>query len=278
MIGFGSKAALMPIHEWLPSAMVAPTPVSALLHAVAVVKAGVFCVLRVILYVFGPVLLKLLNVWLVLAYIVSFTVVAANILALTQDNLKRRLAFSTISSLAMIILGACLLTADSARGAILYIPFHGFMKITLFMCSGAIFVKTKKKLVSELDGIGRQMPLTMAAFSIAAAGLVGIPPVCGFISKWYLCTGAYQSHEMLFLFVFLISALLDAAYLFPIVYSAFFKKPDSEQPLVNEAPLFIVIPSVLTAMVSVILFIFPGWLFAFFNLAGLVVTFMPWGS
>jgi multicomponent Na+:H+ antiporter subunit D len=278
MIGFGSKAALMPFHEWLPSAMVAPTPVSALLHAVAVVKAGVFCVLRVMLYVFGPALLKQLNVWLALAYIVSFTVIVANIFALTQDNLKRRLAFSTISSLAMIILGTCLLTADSARGAILYIPFHGFMKITLFMCSGAIFVKTKKKLVSELDGIGRQMPLTMAAFSIAAAGLVGIPPVCGLISKWYLCIGAYQSHETLFLFVFLVSALLDAAYLFPIVYSVFFKKPDSEQPLVSEAPLFIVIPSALTALFSVILCVFPGWLFAFFNLAGLVVTSMPWGG
>ena len=142
IIGFGSKAAIMPLHEWLPSAMVAPTPVSALLHAVAVVKAGVFCVLRVILYVFGPELLKELNLRMILAVVVSFTVIAANLIALTQDNLKRRLAFSTINSLAMIILGACLLSPDSVRGALLYIPFHGFMKITLFMCAGAIFVKT----------------------------------------------------------------------------------------------------------------------------------------
>jgi len=277
MIGFGSKAALMPLHEWLPSAMVALTPVSALLHAVAVVKAGVFCVLRVILFVFGPALLKQLNVWAALLYIVSFTVIAANIVALTQDNLKRRLAFSTISSLAMIILGACLLNADSARGAILYIPFHGFMKITLFMCSGAIFLKTGKKLVSELDGIGRQMPLTMAAFSIAAAGLVGIPPACGFISKWYLCIGAYQSQETWFLFVFLISSLLDAAYLFPIVYSAFFKKTDSEQPQVSEAPLLIVIPLALTALFSILFFFSPDLIFNFYNLAGRVVSSLSWG-
>lgn len=277
MIGFGSKAALMPIHEWLPSAMAAPTPVSALLHAVAVVKAGVFSVLRVIMYVFGPVLMKELDVRLFLAAIVSFTVIAANIIALTQDNLKRRLAFSTISSLAMIILGACLLTPDSIRGAILYIPFHGFMKITLFMCAGAIFVKTGKERVSELDGIGSRMPLTMAAFSIAAAGLVGIPPVCGFISKWYLCSGAYQSGDVLFLCVFLISALLDAAYLFPIVYSAFFRTSKAGPPQVNEAPPAMVIPLALTALFCVMFFFSSDLLFNFYSLANRIVASLAWG-
>ena len=145
------------------------------------------------------------------------------------------------------------------------------------MCSGAIFLKTGKKLVSELDGIGRQMPLTMAAFSIAAAGLVGIPPVCGFISKWYLCIGAYQSHETWFLVVFLISSLLDAAYLFPIVYSAFFKKSDSEQPQVSEAPLLIVIPLALTALFSILFFFSPDLIFNFYNLAGRVVSSLSWG-
>ncbi len=277
MIGFGSKAALMPIHEWLPSAMVAPTPVSALLHAVAVVKAGVFCVLRIIMYVFGPGLLKELDVRLALAAIVSFTVIAANLIALTQDNLKRRLAFSTISSLAMIILGACLLTPGSFRGAILYIPFHGFMKITLFMCAGAIFVKTGKERVSELDGIGSRMPLTMAAFSIASAGLVGIPPVCGFISKWYLCAGAYQSGDVLFLFVFLLSALLDAAYLFPVVYRAFFKTIGAEKSQIREAPLSMVIPLALTALLSILFFFSPDLFFNFYSLAERVIFSLAWG-
>ncbi len=277
MIGFGTKAALMPLHEWLPTAMIAPTPVSALLHAVAVVKAGVFCVLRVILYIFGPAVLRDLNVWAALAYVISFTVIFANIIALTQDNLKRRLAFSTINSLAIIILGALLLNADSVRGAVLHIAFHGFMKITLFMCAGAIYIKTRKELVSEMAGIGRQMPLTMLAFAIGSAGLVGIPPVCGLVSKWYLCLGAYRSNEVIFLFVFLVSALLDAAYLFPIVYNAFFRKAQEEPPRIDEVPLSMLVPLTVTAIFSIVFCIFPGGLFKFFNLAGLVVKSISWG-
>jgi multicomponent Na+:H+ antiporter subunit D len=271
IIGFGTKAALMPLHEWLPSAMIAPTPVSALLHAVAVVKAGVFCVLRVILYVYGPKLLTDLAVWLILAYGVAFTVIFANIVALTQDNLKRRLAFSTINNLAVIVLGASLLSPDSVKGALLHIPFHGFMKITLFMCAGAIYVKTHKELISEMGGIGKRMPVTMAAFTIGTAGIVGIPPVCGFISKWYLCLGTLQAKELIFLFVFLASALLDAAYLFPIIYGAYFKKANGNAQRIDEAPISMIAPIIVAALLSVILGIFPDLFFKFLTLAGLAV-------
>jgi formate hydrogenlyase subunit 3/multisubunit Na+/H+ antiporter MnhD subunit len=271
IIGFGTKAAIMPLHEWLPSAMVAPTPVSALLHAVAVVKAGVFCCLRVILYVYGPKTLNDLNLWIILAAVVSFTIIAANLFALTQDNLKRRLAFSTINNLAVIILGASLITSESVRGALLHLPFHGFMKITLFMCAGSIYVATKKELISEMDGIGRQMPVTMAAFTVGAAGLVGIPPVCGFLSKWYLCLGALQSSEIVFLFVFLASALLDAAYFFPIVFNAFFKTGKRNPRAVREAPFLVAAPLAVTALLSVIFFVFPDAVLRFYSMGDLVV-------
>jgi multicomponent Na+:H+ antiporter subunit D len=267
MIGFGSKAAIMPLHEWLPSAMVAPAPVSALLHAVAVVKAGVFCCLRVILYIFGPELLADLGLWILLAFFVSFTVICANLIALTQDNLKKRLAFSTINNLSLIILGAALLSPDGIRGAMLHISFHGFMKITLFMCAGAIFVATHKENISEMGGIGRKMPITMAAFAIGAAGLTGIPPVCGFISKWYLCLGTLEAGQVIFLFVILTSALLDAAYFFPVIYNGFFKKPQGGGRHVDEAPVLVVAPLVATAALSIIFGIFPNAFLHFFALA-----------
>lgn len=266
ILGFGSKAAIMPLHEWLPSAMIAPTPVSALLHAVAVVKAGVFCCLRVILYVFGPRLLSDLGLWVILGFFVSFTVIFANLFALTQDQLKRRLAFSTINNLSLIILGAALLSRDGVSGALLHIPFHGLMKITLFMCAGAIYVKTHRELISELDGIGRQMPITMSAFALTAAGLCGMPPVCGFISKWYLCLGAVEARELFFLGVFMASVLLDAAYFFPIVYAAFFRPPKFVKDRLEEASPLMVVPIVITAVGSLILGIFPNLLFNFLRL------------
>jgi len=267
LFGFGVKAAIMPIHEWLPSAMIAPTPVSALLHAVAVVKAGVFGCLRVILYIFGPELLDGLGVWTFFAFLTSFTILAAGLIALGQDNLKRRLAFSTINSLSIIILGALLLSRSGITGGILHMANHGFLKITLFFCAGAIYVKTHKELVSQLDGIGRQMPLTMGAFAVGAFGLAGIPPLNGFISKWYLCLGALEATEILFLVVFLISALLDVAFFFPIIYNSFFK-PDRNQALhFDEAPLPMVIPLMTTAAMSVILGLYPDAFLRFFSIA-----------
>jgi len=257
VIGFGTKAAIMPLHEWLPSAMVAPTPVSALLHAVAVVKAGVFCVLRVILYVFGPEALSYLNLPFIFAIIVSFTVIFSNIIAISQDNLKRRLAFSTVNNLSIIILGGIMLSPMGVIGAMLHLVFHGFMKITLFMCAGAIFVRTGKELVSQLEGIGAKMPFTMAAFTVGALGLIGIPPVAGFLSKWFLCMGAIEGRTWGFLLVFLLSALLDAVYFLPIIYEAFFKKRPYEKSSLQEAPASLVVPLVITALASVALFIFP---------------------
>jgi len=270
ILGFGVKAALMPVHEWLPTAMVAPTPVSALLHAVAVVKAGVFGCLRTILYVFGPQLLHSLDLWLILAYFASFTVIVSGLYALAQDNLKRRLAFSTINNLAIIIMGAALLTPSAITGSIFHIGSHGFMKITLFFGAGAIYVKTHKENVSELDGLGRQMPLTFGAFAIGAMGVAGTPPVCGFISKWYLAMGSLEAKEIVFLFALLISALLDVAYLFPIVYNAFFKTPEEAiNPRFDEAPMRMVIPLVITAIISLILGILPNAFFNFFNIASM---------
>jgi len=272
VLGFGVKAAMMPLHEWLPTAMVAPTPVSALLHAVAVVKAGVFCVLRVVLYVFGPDLLHDMGLWLLLAYFVSFTIIVSCFFALAQDNIKRRLAFSTINNLSIIILGAALLSSSAIKGAMLHIAYHGFMKITLFFVAGAIYVKTHKENVSELDGLGRQMPLTFGSFAIGAMGVSGIPPICGFISKWYLCLGALEAKEIFFLFVFLISAFLDAAFFFPIVYRAFFKKSHEDvNQRFDEASMFMVIPLVSTAVISIILGIFPNAFVHFFEIVNVAV-------
>ena len=272
IMGFGVKAAIMPIHEWLPTAMVAPTPVSALLHAVAVVKAGVFGVLRVILYVFGPNLLHDTGLWILLAYFVSFTILVSCFFALAQDNIKKRLAFSTINNLSIVILGAALLTASAIKGGMLHIAYHGFMKITLFFVAGAIYVKTHRENVSELDGLGRQMPLTMGSFAIGAMGVTGIPPLCGFISKWYLCLGSLEAHEIVFLFVFLVSAFLDAAFFFPIVFRAFFKKPKEDvNPHFNEASMFMVIPLMTTAIASLVLGIFPNAFVHFYEIVTLAV-------
>jgi len=268
ILGFGTKAALMPIHEWLPTAMVAPTPVSALLHAVAVVKAGVFCVLRVVLYVFGPKLLYDLDLWLALAYFASFTIILSGMLALAQDNLKRRLAFSTINNLAIIILGAALLSPSAITGGIFHIAAHGFMKITLFFVAGAIYVKMHKESISELDGIGRKMPITLGSFAIGAMGIAGTPPLVGFISKWYLCLGSLEAKEMVFLFVLLISVLLDIAYFFPIIYNSFFKKSKDElKPGIQEASMFMVAPIAICAILSIVLGVSPNAFVHFFEMA-----------
>jgi multicomponent Na+:H+ antiporter subunit D len=268
ILGFGTKAALMPIHEWLPTAMVAPTPVSALLHAVAVVKAGVFCILRVVLFVFGPQLLHDLDLWLILAYFASFTIIVSGMLALAQDNLKRRLAFSTINNLAIIILGAALLSPSAITGGIFHIAAHGFMKITLFFVAGAIYVKMHKENISELNGIGRKMPITLGSFAIGAMGIAGTPPLVGFISKWYLCLGSLEAKEMIFLFVLLVSVLFDIAYFFPIVYNSFFKRSKDEmKPGVQEASMFMVVPIAICAILVLILGVSPNAFVHFFEIA-----------
>lgn len=278
LLGF-MKAAWMPFHSWLPSAMIAPSPVSALLHAVAVVKAGVFGIVRIVGYVIGMDLMQELGLWLILAGIAGFTMIIASFFAISQDNLKRRLAYSTISQLSYIILGAALLTKDSLQGAMLHIPFHGYMKITLFLCAGAILAATGKTKISEMAGIGRRMPVTMLAFSVAAIGMAGIPPVCGFISKLYLCLGAWavgSPYGMVFLAVILISSLLDIVYFFPIILTAFFKKPAGEistngEEKIKEAPLLVVVPLTITAIFSLVFFVYPN-MFYIFDLAKMAIS------
>ena len=262
LMGF-LKAAWMPLHSWLPSAMVAPTPVSSLLHAVAVVKAGVFGIVRIVCYIYGVDLMTSLGLGIALACIAGFTMIVANLFAIAQDNLKRRLAYSTINQLSYIILGAALLTKAGVSGAMMHIPFHGFMKITLFLCAGAILVATGKKNISEMGGVGKTMPVTMLAFTICAFGMCGIPPAVGFISKWYLCTGSYEAFLQIspwmlaFLFVLLIASLLDVVYFFPIIHTAFFKNPEGVvgEVKIKEAPLFMLIPLSITAIFSVIFFL-----------------------
>ena len=233
--GFGVKAALMPAHSWLPDAMVAPTPVSGLLHAVAVVKSGVFGIARVVLDVFGTDLMAELGVALPLAAVAAFTLLASSVIALRQDNLKRRLAYSTISQLSYIVLGLALLEGTALIGGLLHIPAHAFMKLTLFFCAGAIHVETHTDDISDMAGIGRRMPLTMAAFAVAAAGMAGIPLVAGFVSKWYLVIGALEGGQTIFAVALLVSGVLNIAYFWPIVYQAYFETPENhdEKPLVS---------------------------------------------
>lgn len=221
MYGVG-KAALMPVHRWLPAAMVAPTPVSALLHAVAVVKAGVFTVLKVILYVFGPAALLSQGAGSWLIYVAGATILIASCIALFQDNLKRRLAYSTISQLSYVIIAAALLSPLSITAAALHIAAHAFGKITLFFAAGAIYTAAHKTDVSQLDGIGRRMPFTMAAFTIGSLSMIGLPPTAGFISKWYLLQATWETDAPFVFVVVILSTLLNAAYFLPIVYRAFF--------------------------------------------------------
>ncbi|HII98721.1 MAG TPA: monovalent cation/H+ antiporter subunit D family protein [Methanoregula sp.] len=259
LIGF-AKAAWIPLHAWLPSAMVAPTPVSALLHAVAVVKAGVFGIARIVFYVFGIDMVSALGLGLLLASIASFTIIVASMMALSQDNLKKRLAYSTISQLSYILLGVALLTPSGIIAALIHIPFHAFMKITLFFAAGAIIVMTGIENISEMKGIGRRMPITMLMFAIGAIGVCGLPPVCGIITKWYLALGAIEAGQLVFLAVILSSSILNVLYFFPIISTAFFEKPDVDTG-VHEAPLFMLIPLTITGICSVLLFLFPDWPF-----------------
>jgi len=260
IIGFGVKSAFMPLHSWLPSAMIAPTPVSALLHAVAVVKSGIFGVIRVIYFVFGSELLLDMGLGTVLAYFVSFTIIVASLFALVQDNLKRRLAYSTISQLSYIALGVALLNHNGLVGGVLHFVYHALMKITLFFCAGAIYVVTRKENISELNGIGRKMPITMSMFFIAVLGMCGFPPTCGFISKWYLLLGTVNAEQLPLAIVLLISTLLNVAYFFPIVFRAFFKGSKTRFKF-KEAPLFMLVPLILTGFLSLILGIFPDMVF-----------------
>jgi multicomponent Na+:H+ antiporter subunit D len=256
VFGIG-KAAVMPVHRWLPAAMVAPTPVSALLHAVAVVKAGVFSILKIAIFVFGLVEAAGLESVNWLPIVSGFTIIAASIVALRSDNLKRRLAYSTVSQLSYVVLAAALLTPLSIIGAALHIATHALGKITLFFAAGAIYTAAHKTEVSQLAGIGRRMPWTMAAFTVGALSLIGVPPAAGFVSKWFIFSGAISGGHYVALAVLIASTLLNAAYFLPIVYAAFFRAEDGpEHAHHGEAPWPMVAALTLTAGGTLALFFF----------------------
>ena len=272
MYGIG-KAALMPIHRWLPAAMVAPTPVSALLHAVAVVKAGVFTVLKVAIYIFGVDYLSETGASTWLMYVAGATIVIASVVALTKDNLKARLAYSTVSQLSYVVLGAALATSWSVVGGAMHIAMHAFGKITLFFCAGAIMVAAHKTEISDMGGLGRRMPLTFAAFAVGALSVTGLPPLGGAWSKWYLGLGAADAEQLIFVAVLMISSLLNVAYLIPVAARAFIPERREGDPVpqpagaavahgdhddagggIREAPMFCVVPLCLTALGCLVLF------------------------
>ncbi len=262
MFGIG-KAALMPFHRWLPAAMVAPTPVSALLHAVAVVKAGVFSIVKVIVYVFGAENLLALGSADWVPLIAGFTIVAASIVALRADNLKRRLAYSTVSQLSYVTLAATLLTPISIVGAAMHIAAHAVGKITLFFAAGSIYTAAHKTEVSQLDGIGRRMPWTMTAFGIGALSMIGLPPAAGFISKWYILSAAMGGEHWIAVGVLVLSTLLNAGYFIPIVWRAFFRAPaedahhgDDHHGEHGEAPWLMVLAQTVTASLTIALFLY----------------------
>ncbi len=295
LAGIG-KVAFMPLHSWLPASMVAPTPVSALLHAVAVVNTGAFCVLRVIINIFGFDLvgalhLGALSLGEVTAIIASITIITASIYCMKANNLKERIAYSTVSQLSYMVLGGALLTPSGLTGGIMHIAMHAFAKITLFFCAGSIYVASKKTHVSQLNGLGRKMPWTFAAFAIATLSMVGIPPAGGFVSKWYLMVGSTEANEFWTLIVLATSALLNAFYFVPIVINGFFGKSEEDEeevaPIlvpqsvgaaasgslrgtvvsqIKESPLFVLVPLCITAVVSMLLGIFPEFLMQFVKL------------
>jgi multicomponent Na+:H+ antiporter subunit D len=251
--------------------MVAPTPVSALLHAVAVVKAGVFSIARVSGFIFGPSLLHDIGAAQILAAMAGATIIIASIIAIQQDDLKARLAYSTVGHLSYILLGCAILSPSAFTGALFHIVTHAAMKITLFFCAGAIYVTAHKTKISQLDGIGRRMPYTMGAFAIGALGLAGVPAIGGFLSKWYLAAGAAEAQQTAFLVILLISGVMNAGYLVPIVTRAFLK-PESHDESGHhadhgEASNFMLIPILACAAMAVMLGVAPNAFFSFFTLA-----------
>ncbi|ALO46103.1 monovalent cation/H+ antiporter subunit D family protein [Pseudohongiella spirulinae] len=254
-----AKAAVMPVHRWLPAAMVAPTPVSALLHAVAVVKAGVFTLIKVVIYIFGTDYLAQVPYEQIAVYLAGFTVVAASCIALRQTNIKRLLAYSTVGQLGYIVMAAMALAPFSEVGAAIHIAAHAFGKITLFFTAGAIYVASKKTEVTQLNGIGWRMPYTMTAFAVGALSMIGVPPTAGFVSKWFIIAGAFQTDNYFVLLVLILSTALNAAYFLPIIFNAFFKAEDvTPAKDHSEAPANMVIALCVTASLTLLFFFFNG--------------------
>jgi len=268
VFGIG-KAAVMPFHRWLPAAMVAPTPVSALLHAVAVVKSGVFAILKVCVYLFGLDFLTSTGASDWLLYFAGATILIGSLVAMRKDNLKARLAYSTISQLSYIVAGALLASSLAATGAAMHIAMHAFGKITLFFCAGAILVAAHKSEISQMDGLGRAMPLTFAAFFIGSLSIIGLPPTGGTWSKFYLAMGALEAGQFWMLIVLMISSVLNIVYLLPIPIRAFLARPSEDVPdKMTEAPLPCLIAIGVTSLGCLVLFFYPDLLYQLARLVG----------
>ncbi|MCU7938123.1 MAG: monovalent cation/H+ antiporter subunit D family protein [gamma proteobacterium symbiont of Bathyaustriella thionipta] len=253
--GLGVKAALVPFHGWLPQAMIAPAPVSALLHAVAVVKAGAFGIVRVVDDVYGVEVAANLGVTGPLAVLAGVTIIYGSIRALFQDDLKRRLAFSTISQVSYIVLGIAIAGPLATIGGLVHLVHQGVMKITLFFCAGNLAETLGIHKISEMNGVGRRMPWTMTAFTIGAFGMIGVPPLAGFVSKWYLGLGALEVGQEWVIYVLAGSSLLNAAYFLPILYAAWFKLPTDSWPDERafgsgETAWTLLLPAVITAFLT----------------------------
>jgi multicomponent Na+:H+ antiporter subunit D len=277
VLGVSVKSAVMPLHSWLPAAMVAPTPVSALLHAVAVVKAGVFGVIRVLAFVFGPASLAGLTAPQVFAAMAAATIVIGSLLAIRQNNLKRRLAYSTVVHLSYIVLGAALVAPFGLIGSVMHMVNHGLAKITLFFCAGAIYATTHLENVSDLRGLGHRMPWTFGAFTIGSLGLIGIPAMSGFVSKFFLSRGAIEVGDMVALAIMLGASLFTATYLLPIVQIAFFPGPVAEgeperHAEVREARPAMLVPLLITASLVIVFGMVPMVIGVQYDLAATVAA------
>jgi multicomponent Na+:H+ antiporter subunit D len=265
IVGLSVKTALFPLHRWLPEAMIAPAPVSALLHAVAVVKAGAFGITRVVYDVYGVRFAHELGVTRPLAVVAALTILYGSIQALAQRDLKRRLAYSTVSQIAYIILGVAVFGTVSTIGGIVHLVHQGLMKVTLFSCAGNLSKELGVHRVDELRGVGRRMPLTMGAFTVGALGMTGVPPAAGWITKWYLGLGAIEAFEPWALAILIASTLLNAAYFLPLVYDAWFAKPaavwrEPEGPA--EIELSLLVPTLATAALSLGAGLLASWDFS----------------
>lgn len=273
-----AKTAIMPVHKWLPSAMVAPTPVSALLHAVAVVTVGVFTVVKIVIYIFGIDNLAKSSAEFgeygdFMLYVSVFTIIAASVIALTKDNIKARLAYSTISQLAYVLMAVAMFSPKGVVAAVFQIVAHSIAKITMFFCAGAVATSVHKKKISEFSGVGRAMPVTMGAFAIAAISMIGLPPVVGFVGKWILIEGVMEAEQLFVLVVILISTMLNAAYFLPIVYKAFFEREEVGHDKIvarkyREAPVFMLIAICACALMVIALFLYNGALFEIIGMVG----------
>ncbi len=257
VFGLGVKAALVPVHGWLPAAMIAPAPVSALLHAVAVVKAGAFGFFRLIYDIYGIALATDLGVLLPLTMLASVTIIYGSVQALRQDNLKHRLAFSTVSQVSYVVLGASMDSSLAMLGGLIHLVHQGLMKITLFFCAGNLAETLGIHTISKMNGVARRMPWTMAAFTIGAFGMIGMPPLAGFVSKWYLGIGALSSGQDWVLWILVVSSILNAAYFLPVIYVAWFKKQELFGAVVShdrvlETKWMLLVPPLITALLVIL--------------------------